>query len=261
MLTPMGEPAVNLPADELETAKETAATALTLPDQARALVITDHASFEEAGAFLVEIKRRRKAIADAFKPVVEAGLRAHREALALQKKADAPCEQAETIAKQAMSAYQREQDRLRLEAERKAAEERRRLEAEARARAEAERREREAEAERQRIAEAEDALEAGDDERAELILETPPAPVVMAEPAPFVPPPVVVPEAPKAAGVSFRKTFRHRIVNRNAIKPQFLTPDEKAIAATVRALGVDATDVVGGIEVYEDVSVSARAVR
>jgi hypothetical protein len=228
----MGVPAVQLPAAELEAANETAATALTLPEQARAMTITDADSFEGAGAFLVEIKRRRQAIVAAFEPVVQAGLRAHREALALQKQADAPCLEAETVTKQAMAAWQREQERLRLEAD--------------------------AEAERKRIAEAEAALEAGDDERAELILETPAAPVVLPDPEPLVPAAVVIPETAKATGVSFRKVYKHRVVNRGAIKAQFLVPDEKAIGATVRALGLDAVAVVGGIEVFEDISVAAR---
>jgi hypothetical protein len=255
----MGAPAVNLPPDELATARETAATALTLPDQARALAIVDAESYHAAAAFLVEIKGRRKAIVDAFAPVVAAGLRAHREALALQKKADGPAELAENEIKTKMGVWFQAQERLRLEAERKAAEERRRLEAEARAAAELARREAEDAAERQRIADAEAALEAGDDARAELILDAPPVAVVLPEPAPFVPPPVEVVPVVKAAGVSFKKVYRHAIVNAAAIKREFLCPDEKKIAAMVRALGPDAVATVGGIAVHEDLTVSARA--
>jgi hypothetical protein len=65
---------------------------------------------------------------------------------------------------------------------------------------------------------------------------------------------------PIIAGNKRRKNWRARVINAQAVKIQFLCPDEQAIGAEVRKLGTDATpeDVaameakIGGIEIREE---------
>ena len=243
----------------LRYAQESAAEITrSLADEARALIVNSHERFEEAGAFLLDIKRRRERIKAAFAPLIESAHRAHKEALALQKKADQPCEEAEAVCKRSMLTYQAAQERIRREAEEKAATERRRLEAEQRAEAERVRKVLEAEAEAARIRDAETAMDAGDLELAEVILESPPAPVVMAPPPQIEMPAVEAPPAPKAAGVSFRKSWTWRLIDPAAVNRAYLTPDEKRISMVVRALGPEAAAQVGGIEVFEQFGVVGR---
>jgi hypothetical protein len=74
------------------------------------------------------------------------------------------------------------------------------------------------------------------------------------------PPPVhVAPEVQKSKGAVIRKRYGFRIVNPRLVKPNFLKPDDQAIAAVVRASGEKAVDIVGGIEVYEEQSEHIRA--
>lgn len=253
----MTEPATKLP-DELEAAEAVAERALSLPDEARAVVINSAQSFASAGEFLVYLKRRIRELEDAFDPSVRSAHDTHKRILAVKQQALKSPQEAEGIVKRAMADYQREQDRLRAEAERRAADERRRQEAEARAVAEAEQRRLQAEEEARRLDVAAIAESVGDHEGAARILEETPT-VPTPEPEPVVPQAIAVPEQAKASGVSFRKVYRYRITNRGAIARQFLIPDEKAIGATVRALGPEAVSVVGGIVVEEELSVAARA--
>lgn len=249
---------VNVAVD-LRDAEAIAETALTLPDRARELVVDSHEAFTAAGAFLVEIRARRVAIAEAFKPSITAAHEAHKKILALCKQADQPAEQAEREIKAKLSAYQLEQDRLRREAEERARRERERQEAEARAEHERQQREAREAAERRQLAEAEAAMDGGDLARAEQLLETPVATPLVAPPAPIVPEPVAAPEAPKAAGVSIRTRWAYRIVEELRIDRRYLMADEKKIGQLVRALGPDAAATVGGIEVFPEPIVSARA--
>ena len=236
-----------------------ALAAMPLPDQARALRVTTHEEFEAASAFLREVKARRKAIDEAFAPVIAAGLQAHRQALALKKRADGPCEDAERIVKPVLATYDMEQTCLRREAERQAAADRRRRAADVAAATARHQQDAEAAADRDRFAAAEAALDAGDDAKAERILAHPAAVVVPVPPAPLVPPPVDAPVAPKAAGVSFRQVHRWRLVDAAAVTRTYLTVDEKKINSVVRALGHDAVATVGGIEVYTEAIVAARS--
>lgn len=249
--------AVNVAVD-LSAAEAVAATALALPDQARELTITSHADFEAAGMMLVEIRRRRVAIADAFKPAVTRAHQTHKEVLALCKKADAPCEEAERSVKLKMGSYQQEQERERRRAEERARQERERQEAEQRAEHARRQREADAEADRARMLEAEAAMDGGDLARAERLLETPAAPALIAAPEPIVPSVVEAPPVPKAAGVSFRRAFKWRLVDAAKVKAEYLCVDEKKIERLVRALGADAAAAVGGIDVYEESVVAAR---
>lgn len=104
-----------------------------------AATIKSDADYNQAGEFLVGIKKAMRVWDLKIEPIVEAGLQAHRKALALKKEIRLPLEKAERTIKPALAKYdqQKEEERkkeqerinaqLRAEAEarRKAAEEER----------------------------------------------------------------------------------------------------------------------------------------
>jgi hypothetical protein len=201
--------------------------------QAHAIVITNDDDYAAAGEFLTkEIKAALRAVKEAFDPIVTAAHQAHRAATQKRKEHQEPLLEAERIVKAAMGTYHQAQvaARRKLEQERLDAA---RREAEARQLEEAARLENE-----------------GREEAAEARLEEP---VIPTMPTP------VEPEKPKAEGVSVRMVTKWRVVSINNISAKFLMPDKKKIDQTVSAMGKDAEEIIGGIEVYEEPSVAARA--
>lgn len=219
------EPVVVGEADEVEH------QALEIVEQSKAITILDDLDYENAGAFLRDnVKLVRRKIDAMFDPVIKASHLAHKEAVGAKKQLTAPLLEAERLVKSAMGTYyQKQQAEIRrAEQERlKAARE---------------------EAERRQLEEAAELEDAGRNVEAEAKIEEPVMPVVTSP----------APAAPKAAGTSVRMVKKFRIINAAAIDRKFLIPDEKKIGQLVRSLGADAETLVGGIEVYEEASVSAR---
>ena len=152
--------------------QEVTTTALAVPDQARAIVVTDNASYAAAAELLITIKGIRRKIEDTFKPIKQKMDAAKKEVLDQERAADAPLRQAEDYLKPQLAKWDAEQERIRREEERRLQDEARKREEEA------------------RLAAAIEAEQAGAKEEAEQILEQP---VYVA--------PVVVPKAtPKVAG-------------------------------------------------------------
>lgn len=125
--------------------------------------------------------------------------------------------------------------------------------AEAQAKAEreaAERREADAAAQRQRDADAEAARLTAEakaekfDERAAAVVAS-----------------VAQAETPKVKGISTRKVWKFDVKVPSDVKPAFLMPDEQKIAKVVKAMGLEAQDLVGpGVYIYsEEIMASARA--
>ena len=200
--------------------------------RAQALEISSEDSYQLAGVFLtVELKPMLREIADTFGPIVTAANKAHKAALAQKKRHSEPLLKAEAIVKASMGAYYKEQQEITRQREAERLAEARR------------------EAEERALAEAAGLEEMGEAEAAEEIISMPATPVVV-KPAPA---------PPKAAGVSVRTKPKYRIINVAAIDPKFMMPDAKRIAQVVTGMGKDAEQVVGGIEVYEEPVVSARA--
>lgn len=177
----------------------------------------------------------------------------------------AELEQAEAKYKSKMLAFDREQQRIRQEAERQAAEvarkERERLQAEAAKAEEAARRKREEQEAKARALE-----EAGRAERAAALREAAEekerakqaeaaALRMAAETMPAAP--VVHAEQPKAAGISTRTDYDFEIEDASRIPSEYMIPDEKAIRRVVKALG--ARTNIPGIRVIEKQIMSARA--
>jgi hypothetical protein len=93
--------------------------AMTWPEKARALAVTDQASYELAANTLKGIKALRSEVDAAFDPIVKSAFDAHKTAVAQKRKAEAPLTEAESIIKRSLSDYSIEQERLRQEEQRK----------------------------------------------------------------------------------------------------------------------------------------------
>lgn len=195
-----------------------------LAAQARALVVVDRHAWEVGCGLLTALKQVLRAIDAAFQGTIDAGLAAHRAALAARDGFKEPRLAAFNELKTKVAEWERQEER-RLAEERRVAEAAARKEAEDRAMREAE-----ALAAQGHTAAAEAVLTRSLDVQ-----------------------PVFVPEAPKAVGISFPTWWTFRIVNRDAIPRQYMAVNEVAIGKVVRALGMAAN--IPGVEVYETVSV------
>lgn len=85
------------------------------------------------------------------------------------------------------------------------------------------------------------------------------AETLLAQAATIVAP--IVPDAPKVAGQTRRKAWKHRVVDESKVDRRFLMLDEVKIGKTVRSLGKDAEDLVGGIVVEEDHNIGIKAAK
>jgi len=225
----MGQPAVEDPVTE-----EWGEQLDLVVRQAEQITVVDDESNAAAGAFLTDVIKIALAdLADTFDPIDDAQKAARKVTIAARKKHEQPLLDAQRIIKAAMGTYWTEQERIRKAAEAKRLDDARR-EAEDRAVEEAAR------------------LEAnGQQEAAEERLAAPVAPVVTA--------PAL--EAPKVEGVSVRTNTTFRVTNEAKIGRDYLKVDTVKIGKMVRAMGVDAERLVGGIEVYSEPVVAARSSR
>lgn len=208
--------------------QEVTTTALAIPDQAKAIVVTDNASYAAAGELLIAIKGIRKKIEETFKPIKQKMDAAKKEVLDQERAADAPLRQAEDYLKPQLANWDAMQERIRREEEAKLREEARKREEEA------------------RLAAAIEAEANGQKEEATAILDEKPAYI----------PPVVLPKAtPKVQGISYRETWNFRITNPDKLPREYMVPNETAIRKVVTALKDKCN--IPGIEVYSDKVVAA----
>lgn len=154
--------------------------ALTLPEQAKAIVILNADDYKRAADFKITLAGWRKKITEEFAPMKEAAHKAHKAITAKEGEYLKPITDAEATLKASIIKWQDEQERLRRI-------EQARLEAEARAAAERERQQREEEALQTAIAE-------GTEE-------------VYVEPAPYVPPPIAAPTYEKVTGLGITRRW------------------------------------------------------
>ncbi len=91
------------------------AEVMSIPNQARSIVIVDQATLHKAGAMLTEvIKPLRKEAADIFDPIIASAHRSHKDAIAGKAKVEKPLIEAEEILKRSMGGYMAEQERIRM---------------------------------------------------------------------------------------------------------------------------------------------------
>jgi hypothetical protein len=193
--------------------------ALTAPQYAKTLTVTDQPTLDVANGFLKNIKAIGSAVADSFDPQIKKAHELHASLLAEKKKFTAPLEDAEKIIKRTIAGYLDEQDRQRREAEA----ERARIEAEAK----------------------------GDFAKAEAIAQE--AVNVMEAKIDAAP---AIPDAPQAAGLSLTENWKFRIIDKSLIPLEYMVPDEVKIGRVVRALKSEAK--IPGVSVYSEKSVSSR---
>lgn len=204
-------------------------------EAARAIKIADNAAYEDAGRFLVTIKQRAKQVEGYWKPLKEQANAAWKGIVEKEKTMLSPLNEAETTIKREMARYSAEQ-----EAARRAAE------------AEARRRQQE---ERDRLlAEAIAAEKVGNVASAA-------ASVAMAEMVEDMAAPAIVAEAPKAAGVSVRKTWKARVTN-PAVVPVYangaeIRPIDAAALNNIARL-TKGTASIPGVEFYEESTTAVR---
>ena len=205
--------------------------ALAVVDEAKALAVTTDDEYELAATFLKErCKAVQKEINATFDPIIKKQHAAHKEAVAQKNRIAGPIKEAERVVKFAMSTYWQQKEKERLA-----------LEAEARKRAREE-------AEREALERAVQLEDEGRQEEAEAVIAEPVRPA-----------PVIVDNAPpKVKGVGVRRTWRYRVLDTKLVKQAYLVLDDKKIGQVVRALGKQAEEAVGGIEVYEESTIAAR---
>ncbi len=180
--------------------------ALSMVDRAKGLTITSNEEFAVADGFCVALKELEKEIIDHHKDVKEKAWEAHKAAVAAEKKALEPVQEARRIAKGKMGEWHEEQERKRREEEDRL------------------RREAKKKADDEAIAAAAKAEANGDKKQAEAILNTP------AQPAP-----VVLPKATPKTTTTFRTVWKFRVENPNLIPKEYLTPDLTKIGNVIRA--------------------------
>jgi len=197
--------------------------------RARALVVNDPVSRKVASADLRRAVDLKRAIENAFREPKAKADAAHKSICKLEKELLAePAEAERILKKEKIGPYDiAEEERVQREEARIAAELKRGEEDE-------------------RLAKAEALSDAGHKEEAEHLLEQP----IVA--------PVVRIEREKSDGESLRRPWTFRILDESKIDRRFLMPDEKKIRQTVAAMGPDAVEVVGGIEVLRDTIVAVR---
>jgi hypothetical protein len=198
--------------------KELEQVAMTWPAKARGVVITDQHSYDAAAEMVIGIKRLRKEVADSYDPVIQSAYKAHRAAVAAKKKIDGPLEEAEAILKGGLTKWNQAQERLRLEAERRAREEQWRMEQEL------------------RLARATELADLGAPE--EVVSDILDTRVEM-------PAPIAAPTFTKAEGVSSRETWRAEVfdvvalckaIAEGKVPANLIEPNMPALNGMARAL-------------------------
>jgi len=207
-------------------------TALSFPEKARALTITDEATLRSVNEFLVADKQMQKLVHAAFDPTVDATKEAHNMALAQRARYLNPLIEAEKIAKPKIGAWLTEQARIRQEAIEKA-----KREADAKE-----------EARLQKLQDAIDAENAGKPEEAEKHFE---------EAIAIEPPKPIIPPAVKVQGTSLRKDLKWRVFDPGAVPREFLVLNDAKVEAVFRIQREKMS--IPGIETYEKTTVITRA--
>jgi len=206
--------------------------ALSIIDQAKAVQVTDAATYTVAGSLWKSIGDMIKEVKDTFDPLVQAAHITHKAAVEKRAKYLDPLTAAQKSVKKLMSDYDAEMERVRQEEQRRLAEIARKQEEE---RLLAEAILVEEEARRNGATEEEAAQEAQ---------------AVIDDPV-YVTPVVVAKATPKlAGGPVYRTIWKARVVDETKIPREYMVPDMVKINGVVRALKGSAN--IPGIQAYEE---------
>jgi hypothetical protein len=211
-----------------QAVKDVTTTALTIPNQAKAIkVIENNKQYEKAGALLLNINDLMKKIDATFDPIIKKAHETHREAIQQKNSVTAPLTQAAAYIKPLMVSFTRREEEKRLAEERRLQEEQKKKEEEA------------------RLEGAITAESMGDTETAEALLDMNIRPAA-----------VVVPKTVSAIkGLATQKIWKWRIDNAELIPREYMMVDESKIGKIVKALK-DQTKIPG-ITAYEEEGIRA----
>lgn len=194
--------------------------ALALVDEAKALQIVDQDSFELADSYLSRNKSMQKTWLDFTQPNVDAANAAADTAREIRDRVIVPLKEWERGIKSKMGAWHQEQERLRLEAERKANEE-------------------------AKLAAAVEAEQSGEKAEADAILN---GDVTVA--------PVILPAFRGTVKASFRENWTFKITDPSLIPREFLMPDMTKIGGVVKAM--KGSTRIPGVQAYAEQVVAGR---
>jgi len=223
----MGEAALEL----IETT-DVETKALSIVDQAKAVKVTDSGTYTAAGGLWKTIGDMIREVKDTFDPICEAAHKAHKQAVEKRSKYLDPLTAAQKSVKSLMSAWDQEQERIRLA-------EQRRLEEIARKKEE-ERLLQEAIAVEQEAQRNGATQEEAEQEAA----------IILSEPV-YVAPVVIPKDVPKMqGGPVYHTIWKAKIINETLIPRQYLVPDMVKINGVVRSLKNQAN--IPGVHAYEE---------
>ncbi|NBW10803.1 MAG: hypothetical protein EBR82_22525 [Caulobacteraceae bacterium] len=195
--------------------------ALTWPEKAKAIAITDQPSYDLAAGMKLDLTALRKKIVEEFAPMKEAAHKAHKAITSKEAEYLAPLVEAEGLLVAGLKRFMAEQERIRQEHQRAIEAEQRRLEEEDRKRR-LELAKSAQEAERQRIAEirAREEAERLANATTEADLETPvfevpelpPVEAFIAPPT-IAPAPIAAPTFERTKGLGIRTTWECRVLS------------------------------------------------
>jgi hypothetical protein len=193
---------------------------MSIPDQAKAIMVIDAESMGRANQCFLIIKGLRKKIGETFDPIISKAFAAHKEAVAQRKKVEEPLVVAENWLNGQMTAYHQEQERIR-----RAEEDRLRkiaIEAEMKRREEEEAR---------KMAEAQALEDAGAKEEAEQLVNE----AIQLKEEPVIVE-VAPPTTPKVEmnGATVVTNWKFEITNESMIPREYMTPDLVKIGSMVR---------------------------
>lgn len=208
----------------------TAEAGLTLTD-AQAVTVADAASYARAGQFVQGLKSLSRRITEFFADDIDRAFKLHRSLTKKRSDAVAPLDAECTRLGREMAAWDQQQERLRRDEEIRLSH----LQQE-QDRAVA-------------LAQAAALESQGMPEQAAAVVEE-----AIAAPAPLVSLP---PSTPRVEGISYRSTWRHRVVDAQLVPREYLVVNEQAIAAVVRA--TRGAVRIPGIDVFEDRSTVVRS--
>lgn len=98
----------------MEETKQVEEKALSIVDQAKAVVIQNNETYLAAGEMWKTIKAMMKEVDDTFNPIIEKAHQSHKEALGQKAKYYKPLDEASRKVKSLMSDWDQEQERIRL---------------------------------------------------------------------------------------------------------------------------------------------------
>jgi len=204
-------------------------------------VIKTPEQFNMAGEFLKTIKSMQKKVSDTFDPIVQRAHATWKEVLSQKAKFFDPLDDAEKKIKSSMIRFSDEQEKIRLEAERKA-------QAEARAKEEAERKKLEEKAQK--------AEEKGNLEKAEELRNK--------KEEVFIPTPSIQSIVPKVSGIKTQKVWKARIVDFTKIPAEHLIVTDKQREAHQSYLNgvaksMKGTIKISGVEFFEESAIASNS--